>query len=254
MVHLKSLRLFIQLGVVPLLCLVGLCLIGGAVSAAEPAPIKWQAVLVAGDDAQPVFDNAVESFARWLTSHNVANSDIHRLTATPGPQHPGAEPASARLILQWISSLHPGPGEGCLVFVTSHGSHDEGAWLAYSGEFLRPSALAQALSSGGCAGAPTVVIISACYSGSFAKGAMRAPNRIILTAARADRSSFGCQATRTYTVFDECLLGSLNRATKWQALSQINLACVREHERELQVMPSQPQVFVGAAARNLPLN
>ena len=47
---------------------------------------------------------------------------------------------------------------------------------------------------------------------------MTAPNRIILTAARADRSSFGCTADRIYTVFDACLLGVLPHATTWRAV------------------------------------
>jgi len=109
-------------------------------------------------------------------------------------------------------------------------------------------ALARALSVG-CRKAPTVVIISACYSGAFT--AMRAPNRIILTAARPDRPSFGCQADRTYTVFDECLLGALPQAATWRGVRDDTLGCVRLRERELGVLPSQPQAFFGKAVRKL---
>jgi len=74
---------------------------------------------------------------------------------------------------------------------------------------------------------------------------MRAPNRLIITAARPDRPSFGCQADRTYTVFDECLLSVLPQASTWRRVYDADLACVRQRERELGVLPSQPQGFFG---------
>ncbi len=212
----------------------------------------WQAVLVAGDDAQPVFDSAVDALAQWLGAGGVAISDVHRLSASRTPRDSGIEPASAERILQRIASLRPRPGAGCLVFVTSHGQQGRGIWLAYSGEYLQPASLAQALSIG-CAAVPTVVILSSCYSGAFTVGAMRAPNRIILSAARADRPSFGCQADRTYTVFDECLLAALPRAATWRAVHAAGLGCVRAREKRLGVLPSQPQASFGAAVRDLPV-
>jgi len=75
---------------------------------------------------------------------------------------------------------------------------------------------------------PTVVIVSSCYSGSFAAGPMLAPNRIILTRPGANRPSFGCQADRTYTVFDECLLAALpGRPDCGRGVFDASLACVR---------------------------
>ena len=53
--------------------------------------------------------------------------------------------------------------------------------------------------------APTIVIISACHAGSFIP-ALRAPNRIIIAAAAADRVSFGCGASSSSTVFMQTLL------------------------------------------------
>ena len=224
----------------------------GPTLGAAPQAVRWEAVLVAGDNAQPVFDNAVDALAHWLGLAGVPSADIHRLSASPSAREPAVEPASAGRILQRIASLAPQPGGGCLVFITSHGQEGRGIWLAYSGEFLQPAMLAQALSLG-CAAAPTVVILSSCYSGAFTQGAMRALNRIILSAARADRPSFGCQADRTYTVFDQCLLGTLPRASTWRAVYTANLGCVHSYEKQLAVVPSQPQASFGAAVRNLPV-
>jgi hypothetical protein len=238
----------------PLRLFLGLCIVGASCLAAPAIGAAgengWKAVLVAGDNAEPVFDNALAAMTGWLTARGVRPGDIHRLSANPGPRDPAAEPATLHGILQRIGLLQPRQGERCLVFLTSHGQRGEGAWLAYSGEFLRPAALARALAVG-CAGAPTVVIVSSCYSGAFSQGAMRAPNRVVLTAARADRPSFGCQADRTYTVYDECLLASLPRSATWRAVNRATQACVRGRERRLNVLPSQPQAAIGAAVRSL---
>ena len=118
--------------------------------------------------------------------------------------------------------------------MTSHGERGAGIWLARSNRALTPDELAKALSQG-CAAVPTVVIVSACYSGGFARGKMSKPNRVILTAARADRPSFGCQAHRTYNFFDECLLGALPQSATWRAVFAGANRCVRRMERALGV-------------------
>ncbi len=212
-----------------LLTWAALCLLLAAEAvAADSSPSGWQAVLVAGDNAQPVFDNAVAAVRNWLASGGVPAPNIHVLSATPVEGK--AEPASAERVLARIAALRPGPGEACLVFVTSHGQRGEGIWLAYSGEFLRPAELAQALSAG-CARAPTVVVASGCFTGGFT--ALRAPNRIVVTAARADRPSFGCAVERTYAVFDECLLSSLPQEATWRAVVATTRRCVGQRESDI---------------------
>src|SRR5690348_15132439 len=235
-----------------LLTWAALCLLLAAEAvAADSSPSGWRAVLVAGDNAQPVFDNAVAAVRNWLVSGGVPAPNIHVLSATPSSGVEGegrAEPASAERVLARIAALRPGPGEACLVFVTSHGQRGEGIWLAYSGEFLRPAELAQALSAG-CARAPTVVVASGCFTGGFT--ALRAPNRIIVTAARADRPSFGCAVERTYAVFDECLLTSLPREATWKGVVALTRRCVGQREGEMQATPSEPQATFGTRVRNL---
>src|SRR5712691_5228399 len=68
----------------PLCCAVIACVWLGSLQAlgAGPAVLRWQAILVAGDDAQPVFDNAVDALAQWLSTSGVPSSDIHRLSAS----------------------------------------------------------------------------------------------------------------------------------------------------------------------------
>jgi hypothetical protein len=212
----------------------------------------WQVVVAAGDDAQPVFDNATRELSRRLDAAGVPAGNIHRLSASSAEIATGAEPAFAETLLRRIAELPARPGDRCLVFLTSHGEQGRGLWPARSNRSLSPDELARALSRG-CATVPTVVVVSACYSGSFATGKMAKPNRIILTAARRDRPSFGCQAHRTYNFFDECLLGALPKSATWRAAFDGANRCVRSMEQALEMRPSQPRAYFGAAVADLRL-
>jgi hypothetical protein len=211
---------------------------------------SWQVVLAAGDDAEPVFDNAAREMNRRLVAAGVPASNIHRLSASATELAAGVEPARADALLRRIADLPARPGDRCLIFLTSHGERGAGLWLARSNRALSPEELAQALSRG-CAALPTIVVISACYSGGFATGKMAKPNRVILTAARGDRPSFGCQAHRTYNFFDECLLGVLPQSATWRSLFNGANRCVRRMEHALGVQPSEPQAYFGGVAAGL---
>ena len=210
----------------------------------------WQAVLAAGDDAEPVFDDATRALARRLVASGVPSANIHRLSASSAELRHGVEPATAENLLRQIADLPARPGDHCFVFMTSHGEHDAGLWLARSQRALHPEELAQALSRG-CAMVPTVVIVSGCYTGGFAAGPMAEPNRIILTAARRDRPSFGCQVERTYTVFDQCLLGALPQSANWQAVFSRTSRCVSRQEHARGELPSEPQAYFGSAVADM---
>jgi Peptidase C13 family len=235
--------------------LLGLTLLFGAlgwlgVATAGAAGTSWQVVLAAGDDAEPVFDNATREMSRRLTAAGIPPGSIHRLSASAPEVAAGAEPATAEFLLRRIADLPAQPGNRCLIFLTSHGERGNGVWLARSNRALAPDELARALSRG-CAAVPTVVIVSACYSGGFAIGKMAKSNRIVLTAARGDRPSFGCQAHRTYNFFDECVLGALPQAATWRSVFDGADHCVRRMEHALGVRPSEPQSYFGANVAGL---
>ncbi len=193
---------------------------------------NWQVVLAAGDDAQPVFDDATHALEKRLLAANVPVANIHRLSASKTELHDGVESATAENLLRRVASLPAGPTDRCFIFLTSHGEHNAGLWLAPSQRALHPEELAQALSRG-CATVPTVVVVSSCYSGGFAAGAMIKPNRIILTASRRDRPSFGCQVERTYSFFDGCFLSALPGRSNWRSVFQATRHCVGHEEQAL---------------------
>jgi hypothetical protein len=218
-------------------------------------PTSYKVVLVAGDNSLPVFDNAVAGVeARLLDRGAVRMRDIQRLSATASVlQQRGVRSATLDHILGAIAAMRPRPGQGCLVFATSHGGHGKGLWLADGPAYLSPAALNAALDRG-CPGAATVVVISACFSGSFALAPMAQANRVILTAARPDRTSFGCGAGRVYTVYDDCLLHALETPGTWRQAYDVIKACVAAEEVREQAVPSEPQAAFGehVAALALP--
>ena len=100
-------------------------------------------------------------------------------------------------------------------------------------------------------GHETVLVLSACFAGSFIP-ALKREDRIIFTAARADRTSFGCQAGAEHTVFGEALLQALAPDESLHAIVDRTRASVTAREHEMGVSdPSLPQVFVGRDVRDL---
>jgi hypothetical protein len=81
------------------------------------------------------------------------------------------------------------------------------------------------------------------------------PDRMVFTAARPDRASFGCGAEEVYTYFDGCVLESLPKATRLDVLAELARACVARRETEMGMTPpSEPQISIGPEmAKRLPL-
>jgi hypothetical protein len=90
-----------------------------------------------------------------------------------------------------------------------------------------------------------VVIVSACYSGSLIN-ALNHPNRIILTAAARDRTSFGCQTNSTNTFFVEELLRTMTDSSKSleSAFETTKLNVERKEAVMKLTPPSNPQVRI----------
>jgi hypothetical protein len=131
--------------------------------------------------------------------------------------------------------------------ISSHGSQDPAIAVANS-QFplidLTPADLAGALHDAGIKW--RVIIISACYAGGFIN-ALRDPQTIILTAAAADRSSFGCSNDRDLTYFGEAFYrDALPGANSLRSAFDAAKQALAERERREHVTPSNPQAYFGA--------
>ncbi len=143
------------------------------------------------------------------------------------------------------------PGDIAFVYISTHGGRQ---LLARKVGNNAPTALPShelARKLAPLAGHQSVIIISACYSGSLI-GDLRSPERIIITAARADRSSFGCAAGNRHTFFGAAELDAFDQPGR--SLHQVFVATrdeVARMESARQFRPSEPQVSVGAEVADL---
>lgn len=198
----------------------------------------WAALVVAADfhahSGAPIeaFDNARRDVANAFIKAGFATSHVSQFSVRPERYEAWkvlpVEPAR-NLTTELKRQAAQAPG-GCLVYFTSHGN-PRGIVL---GKGMFSPAQMAALLGEACGARPTVAVVSACFSGVFMP-ALAGPNRLVMTAAREDRSSFGCQEDVTYTFFDDCFLQSMNGARNFTTLYASIQACVQKKEGELRV-------------------
>ncbi len=213
----------------------------------------WAAVVIAGDyhaahsDHQTeAFDNARRDVSVALEKLGFSPANLREFSVRP-ERYPDTRPLKSDIqtiydTLKDLSAKAPG---GCLIYYSSHGA-PQGVVL---GDGLLPPGLMDQLITQTCGRKPTVVIISACFSGVFVP-VLADGNRMILTAARPDRSSFGCSESDKYPYFDTCVLKVLPTVHDFVALGSAVQGCVADREKETGMSPpSEPQLSVGAQVR-----
>jgi len=204
--------------------------------------LTWKATLMTGDDRLDVFDNARKTLKSEFLHMGVVPANIKELSMNPVERKRGSLPSSAVNLADALRELSIGDQDACLIHMTSHGS-PQGFYLRNAAP-ITPQMLDRILDVA-CSERPTVVLVSACYSGVFVGPSMQKKNRIILTAARQDRTSFGCSAENQYTYWDSCLINSLPTAESWKSLYGSIQQCVQTKESEGHFKPSLPQAYFG---------
>ena len=132
-----------------------------------------------------------------------------------------------------------------VVVLTSHGSPKGLAVEAgTTSETLTPPDLRRMLDASGAK--YRVVIISACYSGVFVP-ALADPRTLVITAAAADRPSFGCEDGRRWTYFGDAFFNrTLRRAPDLESAFEGARRLVTARERRDGFEPSRPQLAGGS--------
>ena len=231
-----------------------LALSGGARAMAAGPFSDWAAVVVAGDyrahDGTPaeIFDNARRDVSAAFEASGFDPKNVREFSVRPN-RYPGEHLllSDPGLIADQLVQLAGQARGGCLVYFSSHGS-PAGAVVGKGTE--SPAGLSRVIDAA-CGERPTVVIVSACFSGVFVPELAK-PNRMILTAARPDRASFGCGSTDRYPYFDACMLQVLPQAADFAVLGREAQACVAQREKDTGMTPpSEPQLFIGAQFRPL---
>jgi len=94
------------------------------------------------------------------------------------------------------------------------------------------------------------LVISACYSGGFVEP-LKDDNTLIITAAAADRQSFGCSNEADFTYFGRAYFNeALRRSLSFTDAFDIASRSIATRERAEKLEPSRPQLFAGAPMRD----
>src|SRR5476649_2761712 len=133
------------------------------------------------------------------------------------------------------------------LFLTSHGSPRTGVALRLNGRGLgdiAPRQLASVLAAAGIKN--RVVVISSCFSGQFVPSLANDDRRVI-TAAAANRCSFGCATGAEWTYFGKgYFLDALPKQKKFIPAFYDARNLVGAREIWDQMPPSQPQISIGS--------
>jgi len=131
--------------------------------------------------------------------------------------------------------------------ISSHGAQDPAIAVSNSElplNDLTDEDLAEALNDSGIKW--RVIIISACYAGGFINS-LKDPRTIVITAAAADRTSFGCSNDADLTYFGEAFYrDALPEARSLRDAFEKAKSAIAMRERRERVDPSRPQAYFGA--------
>lgn len=91
-----------------------------------------------------------------------------------------------------------------------------------------------------------VIVVSACYSGSFIDE-LASPTTVVITASAADKASFGCTNTAEMTYFGQAFFAeSLRENTSFESAFKDARLRVTERESVMGFEPSEPQMVIGS--------
>ncbi len=220
-----------------------------ALRAQTPGRTDLYALGFAGDGAERVFRNEIEYLPRLLGARFGAAGRTLSLINSPDTtgRVPLATLTNLRLALKGLASRMDADEDLLLLLLTSHGSDDHEIYVDLPPLPLNqidPEALRGALDDSGIRW--RIVVVSACYSGGFVE-ALKDPRTLVITAARADRPSFGCGADSQITWFGKAFLAqALNETTSISEAFQRAKKKIAAWERKDEETPSEPQYVAGA--------
>ncbi len=145
------------------------------------------------------------------------------------------------------------PDDMVIVYLASHGGEDatlETALPRNQPTFaISARSMAEALDSAGIR--RRVIIISACFAGSWIP-ALANDDTIVIAAAAANRTSFGCAEDRDLTYFGEAFLtGPFSKGASLETSFEGAKMTVTQWEQAEKLLNSLPQAYVGKNMQGL---
>jgi hypothetical protein len=202
-------------------------------------------------DSDPVFGREARVAGDVLAARYGARGRSIVLAGSDGNAPsalPRGTPDSLNLVLARIAELVNKEEDVVVLYTTSHGTpfglyyndadHGYGA--------ISPNRLRAVLDQLGLRN--RLLILSACFSGVFVPR-LQGDNTAIVTAASADRSSFGCAAENDWTFFGDAMINhALRKPQPLRAAFAEANGLITSWEAQFPVRPSQPQVSIGSGA------
>jgi hypothetical protein len=217
----------------------------------RPGVTDLYVVGFAGDASDDVFRNETLYLRQLFEQRFAARGRVVTLVNNPDnlgerPYAPLATYDNLYDTLAAIGKRMDRKEDALLLFVTTHGTEDHTLYVQVDQneeDFISPQDLRQALDDAGIGN--RIIVLSACYSGGFIP-ALRSPDTLILTAARADRPSFGCGNTSNATYFGQAwLIDAMNRSDDPLAAFDMARTAITAREKQEGELPSLPQQSLG---------
>ncbi|MEX2367533.1 MAG: C13 family peptidase [Pseudohongiellaceae bacterium] len=210
-----------------------------------PGEAEVFTVLAALSNAETVFRTEVETIDAQLTAMPAFDGRLVTLANElhDSDNYPLATKTSLTHILRTLGK-RLGDEDLIFVYLTSHGSPEHELSVDFNIDQalpgLDPTELADILDE---APQHKVVVISACYSGGFIPE-LSAENTLVITAAAADRPSFGCSNEETMTYFGRAFFETAFSLEKpLNDVFEDAKTAVTERELAQDYDPSNPQIW-----------
>jgi hypothetical protein len=203
---------------------------------------------VAAYAGQDVFMKEVHSVKRLFDERfgTAGHSVMLINNPTTVSESPIASSTSLGLALKRVAEVMDRDEDILFLFITSHGSKEHGATFDFSPMQLKPldpGRLKELLDRSGIK--RRVVVVSACYSGTFVD-VLKGPETLVISASAPDKTSFGCSNGADFTYFGKAYFDEALRETySFSEAFEIARPVIAEREREASLVSSDPRMFVG---------
>ncbi|HTV83965.1 MAG TPA: C13 family peptidase [Dyella sp.] len=213
-----------------------------------PGKTNLYLLTFAGDGGEDVFRNEAEYAAQLFTKRfgPTAHALVLENNPTTLQTHPLADWSNLESALDGLWTVMKPDQDILVLYLTSHGDEDHNLLVD-----MDPLPLDQI-------GAPDlagilkkhpfkwkVVVVNACYSGGFIPD-LHSAGTLVLTAARTDRSSFGCGSDSDITYFGKAwLVDAMNRTDDFVDAFQYAKTDIEGWEKQDKLTPSEPQINIG---------
>ncbi len=202
-------------------------------------------------DSDPVFGREARVAGDVLSTRYGARGRTIVLAGSDGNAAstlPRGTPERLAMALARIAEMMDRNEDVVVIYTTSHGTpfgiiyHD--ADNGYGA--ISPNRLKDIFDRTGIRN--RLLILSACYSGVFVPR-LQSESTAIVTAASAERSSFGCVADNDWTFFGDAMINrALRKPQPLRAAFDEARGLITSWEAQFPVRPSEPQVSIGAGA------